>query len=358
MTSANRIKSILSIKSWRLVLKSYHRFDGFKSIWFCIHIHWCAPLGSLDKLHVVPDCGTCFIGQTLCRCRDGTEDNNYNFDKEADPDVFQTLRPHISGCKNIRFAVLTSVAMISCCEASRNPDLPYTLKPAVPPNTVQISTHKPNSLHPQWHQVTPFCDLFVRHIVRQVWCTNDNRHIFLHLDHHNCSLERFTKKVICCLCCLSDVFEVWSLTKSNERSRSLLHYPGLVKPQRPNSAESHRQKWLRFLCSPDDTDSCSNHSHAGCSILWAAYLGGVAQWNQIWKLQTSDFFDIDLSRFWRHPLAWRQDFWEIHIPSIHEFSEQERLNAPYTEWVMISAKTSEQHATVDEHNPEPFGKYR
>lgn len=28
------------------------------------------------------------------------------------------------------------------------------------------------------------------------------------------------------------------------RSRSLLHYPGLVKPQRPNfSAETHRQKW-------------------------------------------------------------------------------------------------------------------
>ena len=57
---------------------------------------------------------------------DGTEDNNYNFDKEADPDVFQ------------------------------NPDLPYTLKPAVPPNTVQISTHKPNSFGAPTTTVTAF----------------------------------------------------------------------------------------------------------------------------------------------------------------------------------------------------------
>ena len=160
MASANRIKSVLSIKSWRLLLgsllqkkllKSFHRFDGFKSIWFCMD--WCAPLGSLDKLHVVPDCGTCFIVQTLCHALQG-------WNRRQQLQLWQGSRSWClsdaltatPGCKNFR-SVWHLWRLISCCEASRNPDLPYTLKPAVPPNTVQISTHKPNSLHPQWHHV-------------------------------------------------------------------------------------------------------------------------------------------------------------------------------------------------------------
>ena len=155
------------------------------------------------------------------------------------------------------------------------------------------------------------------------------------------------------------MFEVFSVSRNLSRkikvTTSLPRAGQTTEAKFSRKSSTEMTKWLE-LCSPDDTDSCSNHSHAGCSILWAAYLGGVAQWNL--EVTFSDFLERDLSRFWSHPLAWRQNFWEICIPSIHEFSEQERLNAPYTEWVMISAKTSEQHATVDGHNPEPFGKYR
>ena len=80
--------------------------------------------------------------------------------------------------------------------------------------------------------------------------------------------------------------------------------------------------------------------------------------SEIWMLSFQIGYGKEFVKILKPPLAWRQDFWEICIPSIHEFSEQERLNAPYTEWVMISAKTSEQHAAVDGHNPEPFGKYK
>ena len=300
------------------------------------------------------------------RCRDGTEDNNYNFDKEADPDVFQTLRPQIWAAKifavcdicgdSFHVVKLQGIRIFLTLWNQLYHRTRCKSPPTSPTRCILSDT--------MWFTMSPTNRRFVGQ--HQVWCTNNNRHSFLHLDHHSCSLERFTKSsVICCLCCKKHRC-VWSFPKFHEichgRSRSLLHYPGLVKPQRPNfSAETHRQKWrndwnILELCSPDDTDSCSNHSHAGCSILWAAYLGGVAQWNL--EVTFSDFLERDLSRFWSHPLAWRQDFWEICIPSIHEFSDQERLNAPYTEWVMISAKTSEQRATVDGHNPAPFGKYR
>ena len=62
-------------------------------------------MGSLDKLHVgLPDL---LRSVDTLRCRDGTEDNNYNFDKEADPDVFQTLGIATPGCEF--FCVSSSV---------------------------------------------------------------------------------------------------------------------------------------------------------------------------------------------------------------------------------------------------------
>lgn len=87
--------------------------------------------------------------------RNGEEDDPYNFDKETDPNVFQMLDrmeerwcgfdgldggsfPHPGVCSH-HVDHVGAGAMLML----RNPELSYSLKPALPPNTVQISTHKP-----------------------------------------------------------------------------------------------------------------------------------------------------------------------------------------------------------------------